>query len=105
MLATTARWTHDGSSGGLAPAKVDGTIESVLYVQASTIASTASFAFQTAISSAGPWVTEGSTSISATSLATSLDRIRVTGPYPWMRPYFPTASTGTYTLMLMGVDD
>lgn len=104
MLDLKHSWSHDGTSGGLTPVPAeDGVLESVLYVQTSTIATTNSFVFQTGFSSTGPWASENSTSISADGSGGSLDRIRVTGPYPWMRPYFPTKSTGTYTIKLVGV--
>jgi hypothetical protein len=103
MLEIKQTWSWDGSSGGLTPVNMDGCLESVLYVQCSTIASTASFQFQTAISSGGPWATEDSTSISATATLTSCDRLRVTGPYPYARFYAATKSTGTHTVVLMAV--
>lgn len=103
MLEIKQTWSWDGSSGGLTPVNMDGCLESVLYVQTSTLTSTLSFQFQTAISSGGPWATEGSTSCSGTANATGCDRIRVTGPYPYARLYTPTKSTGTHTVVLMAV--
>lgn len=77
--------------------------ESVLYCEASTLASTQSFAFQTAINSSGPWVTENSTSIAADASSASAARIRVTGPYRYMRPLLNSVSTGTYNFRLLAV--
>lgn len=77
--------------------------ESVLYVSASTLASTQSFSFQTAQASSGPWTTENSTAIAADGSSASAARIRVTGPYPWMRPLLNSASTGTYLIRLLAV--
>lgn len=96
-------WSHNGDSGGLTPVRVDGMATySALYVQASTIATTMSFQFQTAPQSTGPWASEGSTSVSATANAGAQDVLRLTGPYEWMRPYFPTKSSGTFTIRLIG---
>lgn len=79
-------------------------MHSALYCQSSTIASTQSFALQTAMSSLGPWVTEGSTSVSATASAAACDVLRLTGPYLFARPKLNTlTSTGTYQFRLIGV--
>lgn len=79
-------------------------IYSVLYCQSSTLASTQSFALQTAMSSAGPWFTEASTSVSATASATGCDALRLTGPYLFARPKLNTlTSTGAYQFRLIGV--
>ena len=95
-------WTFDGTSGGLTPVEVQfPPTESALFVQNSTIATTNSFSFQTAQASSGPWFTEASTSVS--TLAAAQTVLRVTGPYLWMRPYFPTKSTGAYTVRLLAV--
>lgn len=103
-LEINHNWTTDGSSGGLTPVQVQSAaIHSALYLQCSTIASTFSYQFQTAPTSAGPWVIEASTAAQATASATSQDVLRVTGPYEWMRPYFVTKSTGTHILRLIGV--
>ena len=104
MLEVLATWTSTGGSGGLTPVQVRaGVWHSALTVEASTIATTNSFQFQTGLSSAGPWYAEGSTSIGATANVSAATVIRVTGPWEWMRPYFPTTSTGTYTIRLIGV--
>lgn len=104
ILEINHNWTTDGSSGALTAVEVaSAAIHSALYLQCSTIASTFSYAFQTAPSSAGPWVTEASTSASATAAATSQDVLRLTGPYQWMRPYFVTKSTGTHIVRLIAV--
>jgi hypothetical protein len=104
MLEINHQWTHNGDSGGLAAVQVQGGVRwSALYVQASTIATTMSFQLQTAPQSTGPWVTEGSTSVSATATAGSQDVLRLVGPYQFLRPYFPTKSSGTYTVRLIGV--
>lgn len=102
MLEINHTWTTDGSSGGLTPVSLAyGAKYSALYLQCSTIASTFSFAFQTGPSTSGPWVTEASTSASASSLTGSQDVLRLTGPYLAMRPYFPTKSTGTHIVRLI----
>jgi hypothetical protein len=102
VLEINHTWTHTGSSGGLTPVVLDfPCIESVLMVQHSTLATTNSFSFQTAQTADGPWFTEASTSISTT--ADGQVALRVTGPFTAMRPYFHTASTGTYTVRLIGV--
>jgi hypothetical protein len=104
ILEVNYRWDFDGSSGGLTAIQVGSAcLHSALYLQCSTIASTFSYQFQTAPSSAGPWVVEASTSASATASATSQDVLRLTGPYEWMRPYFVTKSTGTHIVRLIGV--
>lgn len=74
-----------------------------LYLESSTIASTQSFALQTAASSAGPWVTEASTSVSATNNSTTCDVLRLTGPWVFARPKLNSGSTGTYTFRLVAV--
>lgn len=107
MFEIDYQWTSTGSSGGatnLTPVELRaGASYSALFVQTSTLASTQSFSFQTAQSSAGPWYTENSTSIGADANNTAQGVIRVTGPYKWMRPRLNSASTGTYTLRLIAV--
>lgn len=106
MLEVNHTWTSTGSSGALTAYEVQaGVTQSVLYCQASTLASTQSFSLQTAISSAGPWFTEGSTSVAATASATALANLRLTGPYTWVRPYLNSASTGNYTFRLIGIGE
>jgi len=103
LLEIDYSWTSDGSSGGLTPVHLaSGAIESVLKIQYSTIATTNSISFQTAQSSAGPWISEATATLSTAGDSTAA-AIRVTGPYTWMRPYVHTASTGTYTLRLVAV--
>jgi len=105
VLEISHTWTSTGSTSGWnTPVYLDfPTAELSLYCQASTLATTNSFQLQTAISSGGPWVMEASTSISATANAESLDVLRLTGPTGWVRPVTKTASTGMYTLKLIGV--
>lgn len=104
MLEIDFVWTSTGSSGGLTPIYVQGwPMESVLKIQASTLASTQSISFQTAQSSAGPWINEATATFSTTMTGSTAAAIRVTGPYTWMRPYLHSASTGDYTLRLVGV--
>ena len=104
ILEINHGWTFNGDSGGLAAVQVaGGALHSALYVQASTVATTNSVQFQTSPQSTGPWVTEASTSLSATANAGSMDVLRLTGPYQWMRPYFPTKSTGAYIVRLIAV--
>ncbi len=88
----------------LSPVKLDvPPLHTALYLESSTLASTQSFALQTAISSGGPWVTEGSTSASPTNSATACDVLRLTGPYIFARPKLLSGSTGTYTFRLVAV--
>lgn len=102
MLELDYQWTSAGSSGALTAISLSGFHQnSVLFCQASTLASTQSFAFQTAQNSTGPWFTEASTAIAATSLASAQTNLRLTGPYTYMRPYVNSASTGTYTFRLI----
>lgn len=106
MLEHDFQWTSTGSSGGLTAVQLPfPPTESVLYAQASTLAllSTQSYAFQTAQQSSGPWVIENSTTLPANDNGGAQSRIRVTGPYPWMRPFINSASTGTYTFRLLAV--
>lgn len=101
MIELNHTWTSTGSTAVLTPVRVpDGVIESALYVQFSTLATTNSVEFQTAQDSTGPWFTEASTSIS-TALSGQVV-IRLTGPYLYMRPQLKTVSTGTYALRLVG---
>lgn len=103
MFEINHTWTSTGSSGGLTPVEVrSGVMQSALFCQTSTLASTSSFSFQTAQESTGPWFTEGSTSLS-TALAQQAV-LRVTGPYAWMRPFIHSASTGTFQFKLIGTD-
>ena len=96
--------TGTQSSGGLTAVEVVvPALESVLYCEASTLASTQSFSFQTAQNSSGPWFTEASTSVSAVATAGSCDALRLTGPFQFVRPRLNSASTGTYTFRLLGV--
>src|SRR5262245_2934171 len=100
MLEINYVWTSDGTSGGLTPVSVQaGCLNSVLYVEFSSLASTQFVSFQTAPTSSGPWIAEASTSIS--SGAGGGIAMRVTGPFIWMRPFIHSASTGTYTLRLI----
>lgn len=100
MFEIDCIWDSTGTSGGLTPVYLAaGCLQSALYIQASTLASTQSVSFQTAQESTGPWFTEASTSIS-TALAQQAV-LRVTGPFKWMRPYLNTSSTGTYRLRLV----
>lgn len=100
MLEISYKWTSTGSSGGLSPVRLAaGALESVLYVQFSTLATTNSISFQTAPNSSGPWVNEATASLS--TAVSSAAAIRVTGAYEWMRPYIHTASTGAYTFRLV----
>ena len=104
MLEINQAVTVDGTSGNLLTVQAQaGAVWTAVYVQASTIASTWSFTIQTGISSAGPWVTEASTSISATGTATSVDVLRLTGAYEWLRAYTPTKSTGTHVVKIVAV--
>jgi hypothetical protein len=104
ILEINHKWTSDGSSGGLTAVEVgSAALHSALYLQTSTLASTWSFEFQTAPSSAGPWVTEASTSVSTNNAASAQYVLRVTGPYQWMRPYSGSASTGTHVFRLIAV--
>lgn len=98
--------TATGSSGGLDAFEIPngaGPTESALFCQTSTLASTQSFGFQTAQASTGPWFTELSTSIGASSLVAAQAALRLTGPYRFMRPFINSASTGTYRFQLIGV--
>jgi hypothetical protein len=100
MLELNYTWTHDGTSGGLDGVYIAaGALESALYVQHSTLASTQSFSLQTAQQSSGPWFTEASTSISTGAVGQVV--LRMTGPYLWVRPFFHSESTGTYTIRLL----
>ncbi|HYE87701.1 MAG TPA: hypothetical protein VEA16_15165 [Vicinamibacterales bacterium] len=106
MLEINHTWTSTGSTSGWnTPVYLDFPADGLaLYCSASTVATTNSFQLQTAISSGGPWITEGSTSMSATANAASLDVLRFTGPHAgWVRPVSKTVSTGTYTFKLVGL--
>jgi hypothetical protein len=105
ILEINQKASWDGSSGVIiGPIEVQSAcLNSALYVQASTIATTGSFSLQTSPSSAGPWVTEGSTSISASASATSMDVLRLTGPFQFVRGYATTKSTGTHFATFIGV--
>lgn len=101
MLEVDFTWSSTGTSGGLAAVHVQAAVrDSVLYCHHSTLASTQSFGFQTAIASTGPWYTEGTGAVS--TALNGLVAVRVTGPYVFMRPYLNSASTGTYTFRLLG---
>lgn len=101
MFEINHRWdSTGGTSGGLTGVYVAaGAVESVLYCEFSTLATTNSYSFQTALSSGGPWFTEGSTSIS--TALNGLAALRITGPYIWARPYLHTVSTGNYQFRLI----
>lgn len=106
MLEHDYQWTSDGaSSGGLTAVQIQaGCSQLVLYGQSSTLASTNSFALQSAQQSTGPWFTEGSTSFSATATVIGQSALRLTGPVRWVRPYLNSASTGTYTFRMIAVE-
>lgn len=91
------------SSGGLTavylPISVQYTMLSVAF---STLATTQSLSYQSALESSGPWFIEASTQLS-TAVSTRMV-MRVAGPVgSWVRPYFHTASTGAYDVLLLGV--
>jgi len=96
-------WTSTGSSGAVGePVYVRfPPLETEVSVAHSTLATTQSWSFQTATESSGPWFTEGSTAISTAVAGRSV--MRFTGPFAWGRVYLNTASTGTYTIKLLGV--
>lgn len=101
MFELEHTWTSSGATGGLTPVEVPfPALESVLYCEHSTLATSNSFEFQTAQKSSGPWFTEASTAMGATA-AVAQRAIRLTGPYRWMRPVLKTESTGTYNLRLI----
>lgn len=103
MIEFIHTWTTAGSTAALTPVAVpDGVLYSALYVQSSTIATTNSFQFQTAQESTGPWFVEASTAVAADANAAGQAVLRLTGPYLFMRPQFKTASTGVYTIKLIG---
>lgn len=107
LLVKQAYTSTGGTTGGLG----NGALElpmppsySVLYCAFSTLATTNTYALQSAQQSTGPWFDEGSTAIS-TAISTAL-ALRVTGPIgPFVRPQLKTISTGQYNLMLMCVSD
>jgi hypothetical protein len=104
ILEINHYWSSDGTSGGLTAVEVQSAaVHSALYLQTSTLASTWSFEFQTSPSSAGPWVTEGSTSVSTNNATGAQFVLRMTGPYQWMRPYSASKSTGTHIFRLIAV--
>lgn len=103
MIEINYTWTSTGSTAALTAVQVpDGVLYSALYVQSSTLATTNSFEFQTAQESTGPWFIEASTAVAASATALGQAVLRLTGPYLFMRPNFKTASTGTYTIRLIG---
>ena len=102
MLEDDFTWDSTGSSGGLSAHEVPfGAIDSVLYCQTSTLATTSSYRFETAQDSTGPWFTEASTSLSTGAVQQAA--VRITGPFRWMRPFLQTASTGTLRFRLISV--
>lgn len=105
MLEADYTFPWDGSSGVIgSPINFGASaLHLAMYVQTSTIASTLSFQLQTAPSSAGPWVTEGSTSVSASANATAQDVLRLTGAVTWIRGYSATKSTGTHVVRFLAV--
>lgn len=107
MVVINHGWASTGSSGGATNLEAvhlpSPPAYSVLMVEASTLASTQSFSFQVAQHSSGPWFTEASTSIAADANNAAQATLRVTGPYPWMRPRLNSASTGIYNVRLIGV--
>lgn len=107
ILEVDHTWVVPAATSSLSPTTIlklkVAPLHTALYCQASTIASTQSFSLQTAQSSAGPWATEGSTSVSANGSSASCDVLRLTGPFLFARPRFGAVSTGTYTFRLIGV--
>ena len=102
MLEFDAGSTTAGTSGAvLTVQSAFGAIETVMYFQNDTIATTQSISLQTAPDSTGPWVTEASTAIS--TVGSTQGRFRLTGPFGYVRAYLHTASTGTYRVRLIGV--
>lgn len=103
MFEIEHTWASTGDTGALTAIEVPfPAMESVLYVEHSTLATSNSFEFQTAQKSSGPWFTEASTAMGATAVVAQ-QALRVSGPYRWMRPQLKTASTGTYNIRLIAV--
>ena len=101
-------WTSTGSSGPVGTVECrHGVRDITCYIAHSTIITTNSFSLQSAIESSGPWFVEGSTQLStgnAAAASTSF-RLQITGPVgPWIRGYLHTASTGTYNVLVIGLD-
>jgi hypothetical protein len=97
-------FSPDGSSGPTAAIKVHSPPSyTAMYVQCSTLASTQSFEFQTAIESTGPWFVEGSTALAATNSVSAAAVLRLTGPYGYVRANLKTNSTGTYLIRILAV--
>lgn len=115
MLEAIYKWTSSGSTGTPQPGGTSSRtgssavflpfppLESALYCENSTIATTNSFQFQTAQASTGPWNADASTACAGDGNGKGQAVLRVTGPYRWMRPVLKTASTGVYTLRLYAV--
>ena len=106
MLEIAHTWTSTGSTGTWnTPVFLDvPPTDLALFVQCSTIATTNSFELQSALSSGGPWLTEGSTAVAATATVSALSVLRLAGAIGgWVRPVTKTASTGDYTIKLVGI--
>lgn len=108
-LILSQRWVSTGSSGQVgAPVECrHGVRDLTCYIAHSTIITTNSFSLQTAQHSTGPWFIEGSTQLSTGNAATASTafRLQITGPVgTWVRGYLHTASTGTYNILVLGLD-
>ena len=102
-------WVSTGSSGQVGPPVEcrHGLQGLTCYIAHSTIITTNSFSLQTAIDSTGPWFIEGSTQLStgAAAAASTAFRLQITGPVaPWIRGYLHTSATGTYNVLVIGMD-
>lgn len=106
MLLVKQAFISSGTTGALGSTYIELPMPptySVLYAAFSTLATTNTFALQSAQRSSGPWFDEGSTAIS-TAISTAL-AIRVTGPIgPFVRGQTKTVSTGAYDFLLLCVD-
>lgn len=104
MYEVDWKWTSTGTSGGLTALEVRSPLSQwVLYCEASTCATTQSFAMQSAITSSGPWATDGSTALAATASVTAAANLRGSGPVAWVRPFLNSVSTGTFNFRFIGI--
>jgi hypothetical protein len=86
------------STGGLDGIAVLGDVLEWAFYAQTDAGCTATVSIQTAATTSGPWVTEGSTNISTSGAAV----FRGTGPLRAVRPYITAKTTGGITFTLIG---
>lgn len=98
MRELDATWSSVSSSGAQTAVEVHGDLlASAWYFEASTGVATATIGVESALSSGGPWVSEGASTALTSGI---MSVIRISGPMGWARP---TVNSTGVTIRAIGV--